>query len=89
MEPEDELLSILEEIITEEENKTEGNAKLYTRAKRAKFKAYIRDCVSAARKLRAYFILTVGRTESNAFLKLVQLKFRGVFDFTYDQILPP
>ena len=37
VEPEDELLSILEAIITEDEKKTEGESKLYTPTKRAKF----------------------------------------------------
>lgn len=36
VEPEDELMSILEEIITEDKKKTEGEAKLYTSTKRAK-----------------------------------------------------
>lgn len=53
VEPEDELLSILEEIITEDEKKTEGESKLYTPTKRAKFHHVC--------NLRAYFILTVRR----------------------------
>jgi len=60
VEPEDELLSILEEIITEDKKKTEGKAKPSTRAKRAKFRAYIKYCVSP-RNLWDYFILTIGR----------------------------
>ena len=36
VEPEEELMSILEEIITEDKKKTEGEAKLYTSTKRAK-----------------------------------------------------
>ena len=61
VEPEDELLSILEEIITEDEKKTEGEAKLYTPTKRANLiRACIRYCVLPC-NLRSYFILTVGR----------------------------
>ena len=55
VEPEDELLSILEEIMTEDEKKTEGKAKLHTRAKRAKFRAYIRYCVSPRNLNLVYF----------------------------------